>query len=117
MKEAMVKQSQDMTFWPVTRRDPNQITLDVAEEEPYPGLQKHLEERFAGRVLTFVELMNEDYPESLWVERHYRKAILALEKLDRVKIDRNRTTPRQRKPSGLKEPDVVRFGAQQLSLG
>jgi three-Cys-motif partner protein len=117
MKEAMIKQSEDMTFWPVTRRDPNQIVLDVAEEEPYPGLQRHLEERFSGRTLSFVALMNEDYPESLWVEGHYRKAILGLEKLDRVNIDRNRTTPTKRAPSGLQEPDLLTFGSQQLSFG
>jgi three-Cys-motif partner protein len=117
MKEAMVKQSEDMTFWPVTRRDPNQIAMDVAEAEPYPGLQLHLEERFTERTLTFVEVMNEDYPESLWVEGHYRKAILALEKQGRVNIDRNRTTPTQRAPSGLQEPDVLTFAPQQLSLG
>jgi three-Cys-motif partner protein len=117
MKEAMVKQSEDMTFWPVTRRDPNQIELDVKEAEPYPSLQLHLEERFADRAVPFVDLMNEDYPESLWVEGHYRRAILGLEKLNRAKIDRNRTTPTNRKPSGLQDADVVTFGAQQLTLG
>ncbi len=116
MKEAMVKQSPDMTFWPVTRRDPNQIEMDVKEEEPYPSLQQHLETRFAGRSLSFVDLMNEDYPEGLWVESNYRKAILALEQTDRLKIDRNRSTPSNRRPSGLKEEDVVSFGAQQLTL-
>jgi three-Cys-motif partner protein len=42
MKEAMVKQSGDMTFWPVTVRDPNQLALEVAEAKPYPTLQKRL---------------------------------------------------------------------------
>lgn len=117
MKEAMVKQSEDMTFWPVTRRDPNQIELDVKEAEPYPSLQLHLEERFGGRAVSFVDLMNEDYPESLWVEGHYRKAILELERQGRAEIERNRTTPSNRKPSGLQHADVVTFGAQQLTLG
>jgi three-Cys-motif partner protein len=117
MKDAMVKQSSDMTFWPVTRRDPNQIEMDVKEAEPYPSLQQHLEARFSGQTLSFVELMNEDYPEGLWVESNYRKAIMALAQADRVKIERNRSTPENRKPSGLQEPDVLTFAAEQLSLG
>ncbi|HET8639235.1 MAG TPA: three-Cys-motif partner protein TcmP, partial [Solirubrobacterales bacterium] len=116
MKEAMVKQSPDMTFWPVTKRDPNQIEIDVAEEEPYPSLQQHLEERYSGQTLSFVDVMNKDYPEGAWVESHYRKAIMALEKADRVMIERNRSTPTNRKPSGVKEPDQITFGAQALSL-
>lgn len=117
MKEAMVKQSPDMTFWPVTKRDPNQIALDVAEEEPYPSLQKHLEERFGGQSLSFVEIMNKDYPEGAWVESHYRKALLALEKSGQASVERNRSTPKKRKPSGLKDDDVLTFGPMQLSLG
>jgi three-Cys-motif partner protein len=117
MKEAMVKQSEDMTFWPVTRRNPHQIELDVKEAEPYPSLQAHLEETYTDRTLSFVDLMNEDYPESLWVEGNYRKAILALEKLGRVKIDRDRTTPSNRKPSGLQDSDRLTFTAQQLTFG
>jgi hypothetical protein len=112
MKEAMVKQSPDMTFWPVTRRDPNQIEMDVKEEEPYPSLQRHLETRFSGQTLSFVELMDKDYPEGLSVESNYRKAIVALEQAGRVTIERNRSTPTSRKPSGLKDPDEVTFGAQ-----
>jgi len=118
MKEAMVKQSPDMTFWPVTRRDPNQIALDVAEEEPYPSLQAHLEERFEAQTLSFVDLLNTDYPDGAWIEPEYRKAILALERDERVIITRNRSTPQQRKPTGLKEADTVAFvGHQQLTLG
>jgi three-Cys-motif partner protein len=114
MKEAMVKQSPDMTFWPVTRRDPNQIAMDVEEDAPYPSLQRHLEERFSGRSLTFEELMNEDYPEGLWIESNYRKAIVALAGAGRVQIDRNRSTPKQRAPSGLQLPDTVTFGSEPL---
>jgi three-Cys-motif partner protein len=117
MKEAMVKQSEDMTFWPVTHRDPDQIELDVKEAEPYPSLQAHLEETYTDRTLSFVDLMNKDYPESLWVEGNYRKAILALEKLGRVEIDRDRTTPSRRKPSGLQDSDRLTFTARQLTLG
>lgn len=117
MKDAMVKQSPDMTFWPVTRRNPEQIELAVKEEEPFPSLQKHLGERFGGQTLSFVELMNRDYPDGLWVESNYRKAIVALEQSGRVKIDRNRSTPKNRKPSGLQEPDVITFAAEQLTLG
>lgn len=118
MKEAMVKQSPDMTFWPVTRRDPNQIALDVGEEAPFPSLQTHLEERFGGQTLSFVDLLNVDYPDGAWIESEYRKAILALEKEDRANIKRNRSTPQLRKPTGLKETDEVTFcGQQQLTLG
>lgn len=35
MKEAMVGESEDMTFWPVTVRPPDQLALEVAEEKPY----------------------------------------------------------------------------------
>lgn len=117
MKEAMVKQSPDMTFWPVTRRDPNQIEIDVKEEAPYPSLQQYLETRFSGQTLSFVDLMNRDYPEGLWIESNYRKAVLAMEQNGRVKVERGRTTPTNRKPTGLQEPDVLTFGAEQLTLG
>lgn len=117
MKEAMVKQSPDMTFWPVTRRDPNQLEMDVAEEEPYPSLQSHLLERFNGRTLRFEDVLNEDYPEGLWVETHYRKAILELARREGgATIDRRRETPKKRQPRGVQGPDLVSFGGQ-LSLG
>lgn len=116
MKEAMVKQSPDMTFWPVTKRDPNQIEMDVAEEDPFPSLQRHLENSFEGQTISFVDLMNKDYPEGVWVESHYRKAILGMEKDDRVTIQRNRSTPKGRQPSGLQDPDTITFGAVQLRL-
>jgi three-Cys-motif partner protein len=117
MKEAMVKQSADMTFWPVTRRDPDQIALDVEESEPFPTLQDHLLETYLGRTLTFEELLNEDYPIGVWVESHYRAAVSDLAKSGRVEIERPRETPSGRRPTGLKLEDSVTFGAQQMTLG
>ena len=117
MKEAMVRQSADMTFWPVTVRDPDQISLDVAESEPYPTLQDYLLATYADRTLPFEELLNEDYPLGVWVESEYRSAILAMEKAGRVEVNRTqRQTEGGRKPSGLKLDDAIFFGAQQMSL-
>ena len=112
MKEAMVWQSGDMTFWPVTVRPPDQLGLDVEEQAPFPTLQRHLAQRFRGRSLTFEELINEDYPDGVWVEKNYRAALRAMEKDDSqsVEITRPRTTPTGRPPSGVQLGD-------QLSLG
>jgi hypothetical protein len=79
MKEAMVAKSGEMTFWPVTVRPPDQMALEVAEGPPFPTLQQHLATEYAGRTLTFLELMNEDYSDGAWVEREYRAAIKAME--------------------------------------
>ena len=40
MKEAMVKKSGDMTFWPVTVRPPDQLRSRSSEKKPYPMLQR-----------------------------------------------------------------------------
>ena len=118
MKEAMVKQSADMTFWPLTRRDPDQIALDVAEAEPYVSLQEYLVTTYLGRSLLFEELLNEDYPLGVWVETHYRAALGALGKSGRVNVDRSRReNPTGRKATGIKLEDRLTFGAQQLSFG
>jgi three-Cys-motif partner protein len=76
MKEAMVKKSGEMTFWPVTVRDPNQLELEVSEEAPHPTLQKYLSETYSGQTMAFEELLNVDYPrDNAWVETHYRAAV------------------------------------------
>jgi hypothetical protein len=80
MKEAMVKQAGDMTFWPVTVRDPNQLALEVVEPKPFPSLQARLREKYGGRTLTFLELLNDDYPEGVRVESDYRAAVKEMEK-------------------------------------
>jgi three-Cys-motif partner protein len=116
MKEAMVKQSADMTFWPLTLRDPDQIALDVAESEPYPTLQEYLISTYLDRTLTFEELLNEDYPLGVWVETHYRSAIGALAKAGRVDVDRSLRTGGARRPSGIKLEDGITFGDQQLTI-
>jgi three-Cys-motif partner protein len=109
MKDAMVEKSGDMTFWPVTVRDPSQLELDVGEQPPYPSLQDYLSKTYAGRTMTFVELLNEDYPEGAWVEKKYRAAVkaMAASHPPRVEIIRNRTTPSGRKPRGLEYEDTV----------
>ncbi len=117
MKEAMVKQSADMTFWPLTLRDPDQIALDVAEAKPYPTLQEYLITTYLGRSLLFEELLNEDYPLGVWVETHYRAALAALAQAGRVDVDRHRETRTGRKATGIKLEDRLTFGAQQLSFG
>jgi len=117
MKEAMVKQSADMTFWPVTVRDPDQIALDVAEPTPYKTLQRHLLDAYAGHTLSFEELLNQDYPLGAWVEPHYRAAVADLERVGRVAVDRRaREVEGRRRPSGIQLPDRVSFDVQ-LQLG
>jgi hypothetical protein len=112
MKEAMVAQSADMTFWPITVRPKDQLALDVSEGKPWPSLRQHLLDRYQRCSLTFEELLNQDYPDGVWVEPQYRAAILDLERTDgaRVWVTRGRTTPSGRAPSGLKYSDVVKFG-------
>jgi three-Cys-motif partner protein len=112
MKEAMVANSPDMTFWPITLRPKDQLALDVAEAKPYPSLQQHLRERYRLCSMTFEDLLNEDYPEGIWVEKQYRAAILDLEKQEGVPVwvTRGRTTPSKRAPRGLDKHDVVKFG-------
>lgn len=114
MKEAMVKQSADMTFWPVTVRAPDQIALDVAESSPYRTLQRHLLDTYAGRSLSFEELLDEDYPLGAWVESHYRAAVADLVRDRRATIDRRaREIEGRRRPSGIQLPDRISFDIQQ----
>jgi hypothetical protein len=76
MKEAMVKKSGALTFWPVTLKNPDQLELEVGEGKPYPTLQRHLREKYAGRTLTFEEPLNDAYPSGdAWIESRYRWAI------------------------------------------
>jgi hypothetical protein len=111
MKDAMVAKSGEMTFWPVTLRDPAQLELDVGEQAPFPTLQEYLLKTYAGRSMTFLELPNEDYPHGAWVEKNYRAAIKAMEAADPplANVARNRTTPSGRAPSGLIHSDVIRI--------
>jgi hypothetical protein len=111
MKDAMVEKSGDMTFWPITMRPPDQLELDVEEPAPYPRLQDHLAKEYAGRTLTFVDLLNEDYPEGLWVEKKYRAALKAMEKGDdpRVTMTRRGKTKTGRDRTGLDYDDTIAF--------
>lgn len=112
MKEAMVGQSGDMTFWPVTTRPPDQLTLEVDEQEPYPTLQERLREKYADKTLTFRELLNDDYPHATWVEKQYRAALNAMAAADppQVVVRRDRLT-KSRKPAtrGIKLEDTLVF--------
>jgi hypothetical protein len=112
MKEAMVAKSGDMTFWPVTIRPPEQMELEVAEAEPYPTLQRRLSEKYDGRTLTFVDLLNDDYPDGTWVEREYRAALNEMLGAEPplVGITRDRLT-RSRKSAtrGTQHPDTLAF--------
>jgi hypothetical protein len=112
MKDAMVAKSGEMTFWPVTVRPPDQMALEVSESDPFPTLQKRITDEYGGRTLTFLELLNEDYPNGVWIEKQYRSAIKAMARADppTVKIDRaNPTTPTGRKATGLSPKDNVSF--------
>jgi three-Cys-motif partner protein len=112
MKEAMVSRSPDMTFWPITVRPKDQLALDVSEGAPWPSLQRHLLERYQRRSVTFEELLNEDYPDGVWVEPQYRAAIVAMEGQEGVPlwVVRGRSTPTGRAPRGLKLGDMLKFG-------
>jgi three-Cys-motif partner protein len=113
MKEAMVAKSGEMTFFPITLRPNDQLGLDVAEKAPYPTLQGWLHDKYAGRSLTFVELLNDDYPEGHpWIEKEYRAAIKAMEKKDPSTAQIVRVAPitrTGRTATGLNHPDTVVF--------
>jgi three-Cys-motif partner protein len=113
MKEAMVAESSDMTFWPVTVRPRDQLAMDVAEQAPFPSLQDHLLDKYEGRTMTFLEILNDDYPEGVWIEKQYRAALNDLEKAEdddrQITVTRNRTTPTGRAPRGIKYPDAISF--------
>ena len=96
MKEAMIAQSEEMTFWPITVRPKDQLALDVREGKPWPSLQQQLLDQYAGRSLTFEELLNEDYPKGVWVEPQYRAAILDLEKTEGMSVSVGRGSRRRR---------------------
>jgi hypothetical protein len=100
------------TFWPVTIRPPDQLELEVAEAAPYPTLQERLAKVYQGRTLTFLDLLNEDYPHGVWLEQEYRAAIKAMGAADppRVEIRRQRLTNRGKPATrGLKYEDLVSF--------
>lgn len=113
MKEAMVKKSGDMTFWPVTVKNPDQLELEIAEDRPHPTLQRHLRETYPEQMMTFEELLNTDYPRGdAWVETHYRWAIKGMEESDppQAVITRlNPLTPTGRPSKALKLHDTVAF--------
>jgi three-Cys-motif partner protein len=112
MKDAMVAKSGEMTFWPVTVRPPDQMALEVAETAPFPSLQRRLNDEYRGRTLTFLELLNEDYPQGTWIEKEYRAAVKAMERALPPTARINRAEPFTRtgkKASGLGPGDAVTF--------
>jgi three-Cys-motif partner protein len=111
MKDAMVEKSGDMTFRPVTMRNPSQLELDVGDQPPYPMLQEYLSKTYAGRNMTFVELLNEDYSEGVWVEKKYRAAVKAMAASDSptANIIRKGKTPSGRERRGLEYDDAITF--------
>lgn len=114
MKEAMVETSSDMTFWPVTVRPRDQLVLEVQEPAPYPSLQERLLEKYAGRTLTFEELLNDDYSDGVWIESEYRAAVKDLAARDpSVSISYDRATQSGRSPYGLKLDDSVSFAVER----
>lgn len=118
MKEAMVEKSGEMTFWPITVRPRHQLELEVAEAEPFATLQARLREKYAGQSLTFLELLNDDYPDGAWVEKQYRAALNGMagaEPYD-VVVTRERLT-RGGKPAtrGIQHPDRLEFASAPKS--
>jgi hypothetical protein len=115
MKDAMVAKRGDMTFWPVTIKNPDQLELEVSEEKPYPTLQKLLLERYGGGTMTFEELLTADYPSGdAWVEPHYRWAVKGLAEGDDPKVTIERKDPvtaKGRPATALKLPDKITFAA------
>jgi hypothetical protein len=114
MKEVMVKKSGHMTFWPITVEDPNQLGFAELESEqaPFPTLQGRLRKRYAGRTLTFLDLLNDDYPHDLWVEGKYRSALKAMEKHSPPRVEIVRQEPKTatgRPSTRLTYPDTLIF--------
>jgi hypothetical protein len=93
MKDAMIEESPDMTFWPVTVRLPDQLPLDTAEQAPFPSLQHHLLDGYGGQTMRSEDLLNTDYRKGLWLEADYRAAVLELEQREQAEIKRDRSTP------------------------
>lgn len=111
MKEKMIRKSGEMTFFPITLRPTDQLGLDVAEKAPYPTLQRYLSEKYGGRAMSFVELLNEDYPLGhSWVEGQYSQALQAMEKADPPSATVLRAqplTPTGRPTRKISGPDAV----------
>jgi hypothetical protein len=72
----------------------------------------HLATKYAGRTMSFLELLNDDYPHGVWLEPEYRAALGSMQTDDpaRVTIRRDRLTE-GRKPAtrGLQHPDTLTF--------
>lgn len=113
MKEKMVKKSGEMTFFPVTLRPPEQLELDVAEQAPFPSLQRYLGDTYQGQSMRFVDLLNTDYPRGHgWVEGQYAKALQAMEMLQPPAVTITRLKPLTdtgRPTRTIKEADTVAF--------
>jgi three-Cys-motif partner protein len=113
MKEQMVRESGEMTFFPITIRPTDWLTLDVAEQPPFPTLQAHLLRKYAGQSLGFEALLTDDYPEGHpWVEKDYKKALGAMEQDEppRVRIVRREPlTPTGKAKRRIEYDDAVEF--------
>jgi hypothetical protein len=112
-----------MTFWPITVEDPNQLGFEElqSEQPPYPSLQERLRKKYAGRTLTFLELLNDDYPHDIWVEKQYRAALKDMEKAEPPGVEITRAkpvTPKTGLPAkGLDHPDTLRFPGPRSQSG
>lgn len=115
MKEKMIGKSGEMTFFPITLRPTDQLGFDVAEQPPFPTLQYYLSETYAGRTMTFVQLLNADYPLGHnWVVGQYSKALQAMEKADPPTATLTRLEPLTStgKPTrAIDEGDTIAFAS------
>lgn len=110
MKNAMVERTGDMSFHPVTLRPPDQLRLEVDEVGPYASLQGWLRATYRDRPMRFVDLLNADYGNGVWLEPQYRVALKAMEKADppAAKITRRAPVTQTGSPStGLVLDDTI----------
>jgi len=81
-----------------------QTFLPGVEDAEIDFLEKFLVERYSGRNRRFGEILGETYAEVPYIEKHFRRAILTLEKNGRARVSGVR-----RRPGTLREGDVVDF--------
>jgi hypothetical protein len=66
--------------------------------------------------MTFVELLNDDYPDGVWIEKQYRSALnaLAADEVRDVQITRTRMTDKGKPATrGIQYPDSLEFAARR----
>lgn len=66
--------------------------------------------KFRGEKISFYEIMEKTYMETQYIEKHYRKALLSLEKEGKIKIIRVPSITKKGLPrKGLNHKDIILF--------